>query len=1254
MEDSRNILKRILKNKDYDKDYIFYELKKESIDILTGKLEITEGWMEKLKKILNNGKNISVESKIVFSLTMNKELNLNDQIGSYKKTDLLSKLQELNFSIINEIYDEIYFNIDGKSLYNAIFRLYTPIDFRKKIKALEKKLNNLTKIILEENRNCKQKIIEVEFENINERETLLYNYDFENYYYFYDLKYEIYDLFKQEKLNYQPFHKNVYGPEVLYLINNKSISIEDIDTEYERVLLYGFAYEISSGRIKINAKDIDSNAINSLIHYKKLFKPKYFDEILNRLDLHDKRDLIEISDINDLIYKISIAQSEDEIFSLLKSSKKLINLDDNIDIYVYAISKSYELNKNSIKIALFCEELLNKKPIIYSNIINYLKLIYKNGIYTQNTLDTIKYIEAISGEDLSIDELRLKINFEEGNFSENFLESLVKVYNKNKNKNFLDPYINKIINTEEINLNHDCIYIIYKFYKKYNDIKALDRLCKYMYKNQLSLNKYNITIKDIEYLISFYEFNEVNIDKRYLLFLMSYCEKFEEKAIDILMDICKELEASGLKEYDDEIFHYINLYKSKSDYVYIQYVKQLCLLPLDKLSQENISELTELFLEDKLLNINIQVIENIIKYNIKISNNIEAVKCIYKYLNSHKEIGNNDLIKKILIEENNNIEFIECMLKYLNLNDVENIDFILNIIAQQLFKFEKYSSILDIFKFYINREQYTQCYNILIEFIKNVNEIDEVNYESIILNIIRYLDKDKQINIYNSLIERNDLPIEIREEFYQLNTCEDNKYVIINAFEEDKTASTLAKYITLDYYKNNDDKFKEIAKKYAFDDDENSSYDQKIYEVIYNKIKSKFKNDKYYVEDLLHNIKEKDDKLIKIEEYIDTFMDEEFDEQHSIYGEYLVVNRKDGEVCEKLYLKNIFDNNQLNSILFKDNDIENIINDYFNKININYTYYQSNEYEYPINLYILKENELFDFNMPNLFSNIINNLLELIKLQKNLISNGKMIKSFTEDSFFIFKNGFIPSDFTDIVEFEEDSITRDLPKQYMNYNLDKKGNYYILNQKNIIIIIKQYIKIILLNIKKQVDDTKLIDKFIGNIVNDNTIISLNNLIERIIKFLNIENKAIEDLTYKERLNKFEDLSDKDKKSLMDDIVDRGDITITAKRIILDNYSNDIANFGYFKYLLSCINDYRSDLDQKDLLDIYEKLNSNIDKFTSDELDSISVEIENMYIIVREKVKIKIQDIKRDVERINLSEDTKGYIIRKIEQIKPSV
>lgn len=856
MEDSRNLLKIILKNKNYDKNDIFYELKKESIEILKGKLEINENWMKNLKNILDHGKNIPIESKVVFSLF------LNNQVDSFRNSDL-ERLQELNSLIINQVYNEIHFNIDGKSLYNAIFRLYIPINLRKKISVLEKKLNSLTKIILEEDKNYKEKIIEIEFENIIEKETLLYNYDFENYYYFYDLKYEIYDLFKKEKLNYKSYHKDVYGSEILYLINDKRIAIENIDTEYERVLLYSFAYEISSGRIKINAKDIDSNVINSLIHYKKLFKPKYFDEILNRLDLHDKRELISISDINDLIYKISIAQSEDEIFSLLKSSKKLINLDDNIDVYVYAISKSYELNKNSIKIALFCEEVLNKKPIIYSNIVSYLKLLYKNGIYTQNTLDTVKYIETVSNEDLSLDELRLKINFEKGNFDENFLENLVKVYNKNKNKDFLEPYINKIINTEEINLNQDCIYIIYKFYKKYNDIKALDRLCKYMYKNQLNLNKYNIKIKDIESLINFYESNENNIDKRYLLFLMSYCEKFEEKAIDILMDICKELDASSLNQYDDEIFHYIDLYKSKSDYIYIQYVKQLCLLPLDKLSQENISELTSLFLDDKLQDINIHIIENIIKYNIKISNNIEAVNCIYKYLNSYKEIGNNDLIKRILIEENNNIEFIECMLKNLNLNDVENIDFILNIISKQLFKFEKYSSILDILKFYINRKQYTQCYDILIKFIENIDEIDEINYESIILNIVRHLDKDKQVNIYNLLIKRNDLPIEIREEFYQLNTCDDNKHIIINAFEEDQTFSTLAKYITLDYYKNNDDKFKKIVKKYAFDDDENNSYNQKIYEVIYNKIKSEFKNNKYYVQDLLNNIKQKDDKLKK-------------------------------------------------------------------------------------------------------------------------------------------------------------------------------------------------------------------------------------------------------------------------------------------------------------------------------------------------------------------------------------------------------
>lgn len=1241
MEDYRNILKSILKNKDYDKDDVFYELKKESIDILVGKLEINKSWMKKLKKILDNGKNISVESKIVFSLDMK------EKIDSFRKSDLLEELQKLHFSIINEIYDEIHFNIDGKSLYNAIVRLYIPINFREKVNALEKKLKNLTKIILEEDVGFKQKIIEVEFKNINQKEALIYNCNFENYYFFYDLKYEIYDLLKKEKLNYQFYHKKTYGPEILYLINNKNISIENVDTEYERILLYGFAYEISSGKIIINAKDIDSNAVNNLIHYKKLFKPKYFDEILNRLDLYDKRDLIEISDINDLIYKISISQSEDQIFSLLKFSKRLINLADNIDIYIYAISKSYELNKKSIKIALFCEELLNKKPIIYSNIINYLKLIYKNGIYTQNTLDTIKYIEDISKEDLSIDELRLKINFEEGNFSESFLKSLVKVYNKNKDKDFLDPYINKIINTKEINLNSDCISIIYKFYKKYNDIKALDKLCKYMYKNQLNLEKYNITIKDIEFLIDFYELNEINIEKRYLLFLMSHYKKFEEKAIDILRDLCRELDASGLTDYDDEIFSYINLYKEKSNHVHIQYVKQLCLLPLDKLSQENINELTKLFLDDKLPNISIQVIENIIKYNIKKSENSKAVDCISKYLNNYKEIENNNLIKKILIEENNNIEFIECILKYLNLNNIENIDFILNIIAQQLFKFEKYNSILEIFKFYINRKEYSQCYNILIEFIKNINEIEAVQYDSIILNIIRHLDKDKQIKIYNLLIKRNDLPIEIREEFYQLNTCEDNKYVIMNAFEENNTESSLAKYITLDYYKNNDDKFKQIVKKYALDDDKNNSYNQKIYEIIYNKIKSKFKDDKYYVQNLLNNIKEKGNQLIKVKEYIDIFMDEEYEDQHSIYGEYFVLSHKDGEVCEKLYLKNIFDDTQLNAILFKSKDTEEIIKDYFKKIDINYTCYQSKEYDNQINLYILKENELFDFSMQNLFSNIINNLLDLIRLQKKLISSGKMIKSFTEESFLIYKKGFIIRDFTDIVNFEENSITRYLPKQYMNYDLDKKRDYYILNQKNIVIIIKQYIKMILISIKKQIDDKKLIDKFIENIVNNKNIINLNNLIEQIKRFLDDENKAIEDLTYKERLNKFEDLPDEEKKLIMDKIIEREDITSTAKKIILYNDYMGTADFEYFKYLLSCINDYRSGLNQQDMLDIYNKLNDNINKFTSNELDSINVGIEDMYINVREKAKITIQDIKRDVQKTNLSENIKGYIIRNI-------
>ena len=126
MEDSRNLLKIILKNKNYDKNDIFYELKKESIEILKGKLEINENWMKNLKNILDHGKNIPIESKVVFSLF------LNNQVDSFRNSDL-ERLQELNSLIINQVYNEIYFNIDGKSLYNAIFRLYIPINLRKKM-----------------------------------------------------------------------------------------------------------------------------------------------------------------------------------------------------------------------------------------------------------------------------------------------------------------------------------------------------------------------------------------------------------------------------------------------------------------------------------------------------------------------------------------------------------------------------------------------------------------------------------------------------------------------------------------------------------------------------------------------------------------------------------------------------------------------------------------------------------------------------------------------------------------------------------------------------------------------------------------------------------------------------------------------------------------------------------------------------------------------------------------------------------------
>lgn len=1244
MKTIKAILKTILNNNYAIKNDVFWELKKESIEIIEDEKEVDELWIQKLKYTIDYIKNIPIESKIVFSIYINK----------FNEEDLknIKKMKaQLNNLIVNEIYDGIHYNVSGEKLYKAIKKLELSVTLSKKQRIIENKLSNLTKIHIENKFDHIENIIQVKFQNIDLKENLLYITNLENYYYFYELKYTIYDLFKHIKLDFQKKYISTNKYKVLYIINDNAISIENYTTPYYRILSYSLAYEISEGKVLL-PQYLDANIKNILIDSKQLFNYKYYNILERELDLYNTNKLYKVENIDNLLYKINIAKTEDEIFNLINSAVDIISIEKNIDVYIYAISKCYKLNKKSIKIALFCEDLINKKAIFASDIISYLMMIYNNGIYTKNTLRTIKYIDTVYNDTSLFDELKLKIRFGESGINQEFVDEFYDTYNKSKNKEELDFYLNRIVNEYKIQFNKKTIRMVYEFYKKYKDIRALDRICKYMHKNDMNLMEMDLTQNDLLPLIEFYNIQDKKENVMYMLFVMSYCKSLDKKTISLLKNIYKN---ENLKK-SNKLFHYLKLYKDKDEIIYQYYIEKLANLSVDQLNETTVDEVNELFLQDdKLTNVQLETIKFIIDYYI-LNNTKIAIKCIEKYLQCYSNLDEYNLFRNILIEQMKNIHFVQDILKYINFNNIDNIYFILDLIAKELINNKEYNLISEILKYYDYNKDYNKAYNIVIAYVEFAEFIDEIEYDTIIYDMLNNLDKNEKIKLYNLLINREDFPIEIRERYYDLNPSNLNKNIIIEEFNnknENIAVTILEKYLVLVKYFEDDEKFLDIVDRkvieYEFED---SKYKQLIEETIYKKIKIKFKDDKEYVEDLLYKIKEKNDKLKEIEEYVDIYTSSFIEEFHDIYGEYKVISRIKGDVCNKLHIEHVFDKNQSNVLVFKDYCTKEIILNYLKTLNIEYTIYESRDYGDPIYLYTINIKDPITYTKENSLMNMIQNLVELSKLQQQLIRKNRMIKTFTKDRFIYTNKGFVLADFTDIIEFNIDSITKDLPEEeYDLYNLDKKGKYYILNQKNITSILKKYISMVLDDFSSdESENIKFIHKFNLNIIENENINNIDSLIENMISFITNENKTIDELTYRQSLNRFYDIDVKEQNILMDKIISRNDMTTIAKKLIVYNYRSEF-KISYFEYLLNCINNYNDGLQEEDLLEIYEKLNSNINEALLLNKNEIETEIKNMYLNIGNKTSLLVGDIKKDVIKTNLSIENKNYITRRLESMK---
>ena len=1233
----------------------WHELRSISIEKLIKNQDIDDLWIEKAKVVFE--KRLPLEACLIF----NKYLNSKQEYDS-------TKVEKYNDIIIDILYSKTVFNLPGDILLRYSKKLPISENNKYKIPLLTRKFLNLKKIELN-NIKIEESLLGVKVNNINKLEIINYSSSFDNYIYMINGEIEIVNIECGSVLC--KYSKDTNRKEVSpyatvvnsFYTQNRELNVEN---NFERILAYEVADQISQGKVLVN---LNKRVINFILDNKELFEHEYFNRIISISNIKNQANTVEY--IDELIKEPSntklqsiIRQSEsvEEIFSVLRQSEGILEEEIRLDIYVEAICKCYEKaidNKNNaikMNIALFCEELIAEKPIVFTEVINILKEMYKDKIFTNKTIDTLRYIRHTVKDERIIDDVLLQIKYENSEFDNDFIEKISK-FERSSSKSdiiLIDKMLNKLIyNEEDISKYNEKIFDqIYNFYKRNDDLNALHKLCRFSYDNNKLMSQYNITDKDICSLINFYKNNNMNLEVEYKLRLVNEYKYNEEilKYGELVVElIYASRDENGVDLLNCKYNNLLKVLKKNSDIIYEEYLKMLQsknkkIIILDEEEIEDIK--TILRRRTVHSSTKLYMLKILINYYIVKVNEEKMLEYMNLYIASYSELDKGELFKNLLYNHAGNIEFIEIILNELDFNSIPNADIFMKIISNKLIDNMRVDLLSEVLRYYIANERYEESIEILKVYIsktiklgnliKNINiDIDELKYHTFIIPILRNVDKNSQIEIYNLLVHREDLPIEIREEYFNLSPTEDNKQDIINSFVFEQTQSEMAKEFALEEYFNNNDEFLRLVN---IGKDNN----ERILEMVYSKARETFKSNKDYVNKLIENIYSEDERLSKIYQYIESYNDNYFDrKKQNIFNEYICTSRDKGEYVDRLYLTNIFDESKLEALGFMDDDyrVDDTILKYLGKIKADYENIDTD-------VILLNENNDLSFLENGNLLRFIENLKLLIKLQMNLILNDRMMIEFKRDSFIINEKGFIPSSFKHICKYSEKFRTTNT-SLFENSKKISKGKYITINEKNICIIIKYYIKNILLDVKIDKDASIIKNNFIEDVLENSSIVSYESFIEEIDAFIEKENKTFENITYKEKLKIFSNLDEFEKYDVINEILSKGDTSLIAKKIILNCDESDQDSDLYVTYLIDCFNNSNIGFVEDDYIKIYDKVNENI-RLSSEELyKNMKNEIFNFYINAKDKSKIYSSDIKDDINKLKMCDSDKDYLKSRI-------
>lgn len=1191
-------------------------------------------------------------------------------------------INSFNDDILNILYSKIHFSLPPYVLINYVFNSKVNDEYKYKIRLLMNKFENLREVKIKyENDDFNYKLLGLKIKNISKIEVIYHNPKIRNFLYIVNEDTEIINLENGEKISEYNYDSKLDTSDnqyqrLLNILKNKD-EIPTLYNRYERMVFYETINMIYLKQIKIDDyfkdKKIVKKIINLILDNQNLFKKNYI-EIVNKIikinsKTYEYVNRITKNPTNEELHSI-IEDSEniDEIFSVLKQSEKILEYKINSDIYLTAILKCYNILKNDnsnikgkLNIAIFCEELISKKPLIFTEVIKILKEMYKDKVFTNETLNTLRYIKHTVKDDDFIDDLVFYIKSENYDFDSEFINK-IKVFNLSKSKNKLklaDEMVNKLIyNEKDINKYNDELCLqIYKFFQRNRDLNALDKLCRYAYENNKNIFSYNVNDNNIISLLKFYNKNNIQIDDKFYLKLIN-----EYKTNYKILDYAKErIKLIYLKPEKKEYCNLLNeqykelskIFNKKYDKIFQLYLQYLesnneTFIYKDELEYLDLSDIKKIQEIIKRLTVNnsskVYMLRVLINYYAKHLDKKNIIEYINLYINKYNSVDDGGLFKDLLNSQSENISFIEIVLQNIDFKSIQNADLFMSILADKLVNNKRIDLLKDVLHYYISNKKYMESIKTLRQYINtdNYSELDEPHYLRFVIPILDNISVTFQKEIYDILIYRKDLPIEIREKYFSLNESEYNKQIIIQAFKNKQTQSMLAKQLALNMYYDKDDEFLKVSRL-------GSENNYTIFNIIYKKCLENFKDNKDYLRELLQkNTYNEEYRINQIKYYLEKHNENIFDINNQIiFGEYEAIKRQKGEYVDKLVLKNIFTKAEITAILFHNHEIRDKTIDYLDKIKSKYnSIIGKQDVLHKKDVIYINENKNLKFLEEGNIMLFIENLKLLLKLQKNLILNGCIIVEFSEDSFIINKKGFIPNQLENMYKYYEEFKIKRKP-DFKNIDNIYEGDYIVVNEKNICKIIKLYTKNILL-------ETIIVDKaldikenFIKKILENDSIISYDSFLEQLELFIEKENNSFKYMNYKEKIESFDKLEENEKIQVVDEILYKEDTSWIAKKVVLriKEYKSNISS--YVMYLINCINNYTSGFLEKDYLEIYNKVNDNINSIDKLLIEENKNDIFNFYIEMKNLCNIHSNDIKDDIDKLSLSDDDKDYLKSRI-------